>query len=516
MTRTTAVLSLAIGVAFAAVAARHGSQPPAATHVVDFATYIGGSCCNNDWVNAVAVDQQGYIYLTGHAGSEDFPTENAEKPACTLGSLGSCNDAFIAKLDPSGQELIYSTYFGGSRDDEGTAIAVDSQGRVAVAGIWADNETFILLLDQDGQVVRFRQLFGSSTTGTYLTIPSAVAFDPDGNVLVAGETYLDRLSLVRPVQAQAGAPSCQVIGGSKPKWYVVDAWVGRFSMDYLIPDFLTYLGGGGNDRATAIAADAAGNIYVAGETSSRDFPLMNAFQSQNRSTMEGGATTCTATEIFLAKIDPAVPRILFSTYFGASAMDSGARLAVDPAGYAYLTGSSSSTDWTIPGLAEFAGPYFMIKVAPDGQVRGAGWLGPLGGDGVVPASIALEPTGRAWVGLRTIEGVLPGGERETLSGPGTQINGIATGPGGALVVAGIAGGRYGLIKSLRAIQPNITGRWQGALNGFVARYSPDPQFDCGSAYAVRAASNFPPVQPRKTFGLKSAPNAILFLPANKN
>ena len=458
----TAVLSLAIGVAFAAVAARPGSQRLAATPVVDFATYIGGSCCNNDWVNGVAVDQEGYIYLTGHAGSKDFPTENAQSPACTLGSLGSCNDAFVAKLDPSGQKLIYSTYFGGSRSEEGKAIAVDSQGRALVAGIYADNQTFILLLDRNGKTIRSRYLSGSSTTGTSLTIPTAVAFDPDGNVLVAGETLSDRLSLVRPVQAQAGAPSCQVIGGSKPKWYIVDAWVGRFSMDNFFPD---YLGGGGNDRVTAIAADAGGNIYVAGETSSRDFPLVNAYQGQKRSTMEGGATNCTATELFLAKIDPATPRILYSTYFGDNALDLGARLAVDPAGYAYLGGYSSSTDWLIPGLAGNTGPYFLIKVGPDGQVRHAAWLGSLGGgSGASPAGVALVPAGRAWVGLRTIEGFRPGGGRETWSGPGAQINGIATGPGGALVVAGIAGGRYGLIQTVRAIQPSLRGQWQGALN----------------------------------------------------
>jgi DNA-binding beta-propeller fold protein YncE len=160
----------------------------------------------------VAVDQEGYIYLTGHAGSKDFPTENAQSPACTLGSLGSCNDAFVAKLDPSGQKLIYSTYFGGSRSEEGTAIAVDSQGRALVAGVYEDNHTFILLLDRNGKTIRSWYVFGSSTTGTSVAVPTAVAFDPDGNVLVAGETLSDRLSLVRPVQAQAGEPCCLLIG----------------------------------------------------------------------------------------------------------------------------------------------------------------------------------------------------------------------------------------------------------------------------------------------------------------
>ena len=466
-------------------AAHNDSQPLVIDPVIDFATYIGGSCCNNDWVNAVATDTEGNIYLTGHAGSEDFPTMNPQKSSCALGSLGSCNDAFIAKLDPSGQRLIYSTYYGGSDGDEGLAIAADKQGRAVVAGYCAGNKTFILIVDQDGRRVGERIVSGSSTTPLNGTFPAAVALDPDGNILVAGETYSDLMPLVRPVQAQAGAPSC---GGTKsiPFKYVVDAWVGRFSGDYLIPDFLTFLGGGGNDRATAIAADAAGNIYVAGETSSRDFPLVNAYQDQNRSTLEGNASSCSATELFLTKIDPAVPRIVYSTYFGGSSLDLGARLAVDPAGYAYLGGYSSSTDWTPPGLAGNAGPYFMIKVAPDGQPRYAKWMGSLGGgSGVPPAGVALEPTGQAWMALNTIEGIQPGGiSQAAWSGPGAQIRSIAAGAGGTLIAGGRAS--YGQIQPVRAFQPSMRG--SSTLSGFVARYSPGPQADCQRAYAVNGAS----------------------------
>ena len=462
-----------------------GSQPLVIDPVVDFATYIGGSCCNNDWVNAVATDTEGNIYLTGHAGSRDFPTMNPQKSSCALGSQGSCNDAFITKLDPSGQRLIYSTYYGGSYQEEGWAIAADKQGRAVVAGTYQQyySMTFILIVDQNGRRVAERIVSGSSTTPLNGNYPRAVAVDPDGNILVAGETYSDLMPLVRPIQAQAGPPSCQS-GGPSPVKYVMEAWVGRFSGDYLVPDFLTFLGGSGNDKATAIAADGAGNIYVAGETSSLDFPVVNAFQDQNRNT--AGATDCSGNELFLTKIDPAAPRIVYSTYFGGSNLELGARLAVDPAGYAYLGGYSSSTDWTPPGLAGNAGPYFMIKVAPDGQPRYAKWMGSLGGgSGVPPAGVALEPTGQAWMALNTIEGIQPGGTgQEAWSGPGAQIQSIAAGAGGALVVGGRAS--YGQIQPVRAFQPSMRGN--SSLNGFVARYSPGPQADCQRAYAVNGAS----------------------------
>ncbi|MDD1751139.1 MAG: SBBP repeat-containing protein [Methanothrix sp.] len=454
--------------------------------VVDFASYIGGSCCNNDWVNAVATDAEGYIYLTGHAGSKDFPTVSAIQSSCSLGSLGSCNDAFVVKLDPSGQRIIYSTYFGGSRVEEGLAIAADKEGRAYVAGTYVDNAGFIVILDRDGRLVAEKLIFTAPQT---LTIPRAIAIDPDGNALVAGVTFSDRLSLVNPVQSQAGPPSCQSIGGTAVR-FTVDAWVGKFSGDYLYTRFLTYLGGSGNDEATAIAADAAGYIYVAGGTSSRDFPLANAYQAQNRSLVEPSATSCDTTELFLTKIDPFTPRIVYSTYFGGANVDGSARLAVDPAGYAYLGGSSGSNDWTVPGMTGPGGPSFLLKVSPGGQLRYGRWLGMLGAaQGIAVAGIALQPTGQAWMSAAAIGGVQPGGAPlAAFQGPGGQINALAAGAGGALILAGLAGGSWGPVQTVRAFQPNLAGSWSGALNGFVARYLPNTQPDCRQAYAVNGAS----------------------------
>jgi len=112
-----------------------------------YSTYLGGSA--GDEGNGIAVDSLGSAYLAGFTSSTDFPTANAVQPLFG-GGLGSCfrsvcGDAFVAKLDPMGSFLFYSTYLGGHLADEATAIAIDGIGNAYVAGFTSSHGTFPLV-----------------------------------------------------------------------------------------------------------------------------------------------------------------------------------------------------------------------------------------------------------------------------------------------------------------------------------------------------------------------------------
>src|SRR5262249_42449573 len=104
------------------------ARPLVIDPVLLYSTFLGGS--SNDVGSAIAVDQSGNAYITGSTTSSDFPTQQAEQA-----TSGGGTDVFVAKIDPSGSALVYSTYFGGSGDDSGAGIAVDALGQAYVAGL---------------------------------------------------------------------------------------------------------------------------------------------------------------------------------------------------------------------------------------------------------------------------------------------------------------------------------------------------------------------------------------------
>ena len=190
--------------------------------VLAYSSFLGGS--NSDVGHAVAVDANDNVYLTGETISTDFPTANAEQPANAGGA-----DAFVTKLDPTGTVELFSSYLGGSGQENDFHAGVESSG---------------------------------------------VAVDSAGNVYLAGRTN----SIDFPV-SHALFSSYQ--GGDE------DGFVAKLSADGSTLLYSTYLGGENNDSANGLAVDAAGNIYVTGGTKSvQDFPISpGAFQ-----TASGGGT----------------------------------------------------------------------------------------------------------------------------------------------------------------------------------------------------------------------------------
>jgi hypothetical protein len=223
-----------------------------------YSTYLGGS--SSDGANAIAVDTAGNAYVAGFAGSTDFPTVNPIQESVGGGST----EAFVAKFNASGSALVYSTYLGGSHYNVAGSIAIDSDGDAYIAG-FTESSDFPTV---NG--------FQGSKQGEGAAFVSKL--NPAGNALIYS-TYLGGSDAAVKLGG-AGSGSTQAYG------IAVDG--GSSPAECSNPPPATICGEIG-DTASAIAADGAGNIYVAGAGGSTDFPILAPYQDTNRAAATYGS-----------------------------------------------------------------------------------------------------------------------------------------------------------------------------------------------------------------------------------
>jgi hypothetical protein len=338
-----------------ALAAYDPSRPLVIDPALSYSTYLGGSASERG--QAIAVDAGGNAYIVGSTDSVDFPTTNAFQ----TGLAGTVN-AFVTKIAADGSALLYSTYLGGSGDDEGHGIAVDAAGNAYVTGVSSSSDfptvnalqpaygggrdAFVTKIAADGSALLYSTYLGGSN-GDY---GSAIAVDAAGNAYVTGTTSSSDFPTTNAFQPALAGP--------------VNAFVTKINADGSALVYSTYLGGSGNDYGTGIAVDGDGNAYVTGYTTSRDFPTANALQPAFGGGVHEG-------DAFVTKIAADGSALLFSTYLGGSDDDAGEGLAVDADGNAYVTGYTLSSDFPTanafqPALAGTVNA-FVTKVAADGS-----------------------------------------------------------------------------------------------------------------------------------------------------
>jgi hypothetical protein len=367
------------------VTLRLGSYDPRYSLTIDpaltFSTYLGGAAF--DAIYATAADSVGNVYVAGETSSGTIPGGAAP--------IRSSRDAWVAKLNSAGTQLVYLVYLGGSGNDSGRGIAVDAAGNAYVTGITASVDfptttgafsTQIAGL-QDAFIAKLNSI-GHVQYSTYLGAGSDVGFgiavDTAGAVYVAGQTS----AFSFPVTT--GAIQHSNAGG------ISDCFVSKLSAAGSALVYSTYLGGSALDLCTGIAVDGSGDAYVTGTTYSTNFPMQAPLQSG----LLGSASA------FVAEINPVGSALLYSTYLGGSILDNGNAIAVDTTGSAYIAGNTASPDFpTTAGAAQsvLAGTYnaFVSKLAPGGGSLAYSTL--LGGSGVDDAEgIALDNLGQAVVG----------------------------------------------------------------------------------------------------------------------
>lgn len=325
-----------------------------------FSTYLGGS--GNDSGTGIAVDQSGYIYITGSTTSADFPVQNPLQAANAGGS-----DIFITKLNPSGSALIFSTYLGGTGNDNAKYLAIDSANNIYVAGYTASvdfpvlhayqsafgggsSDGFIVKLDSSGSTLEYSSYLGGSGED----VATAVAVDTYGSAYITGYSASSDFPVSNALQPSNA-------GGR-------DVFVTKLNIVGTVV-YSTYLGGSGTDEANGIAVAWNGAAVITGTTASANFPVLAA----NQNVLAGG------TDAFVTKLNPDGSSIAFSTYWGGSLNDRSLGIAIDAVGYIYITGGTLSSDFPVdsPTQPTLAGgeDCFVTMFDPNGLVTYSSYLG---------------------------------------------------------------------------------------------------------------------------------------------
>jgi beta-propeller repeat-containing protein len=361
------------------------AKPLVIDPVLAYSTYLGGR--GQDAGRAIAVDGAGNAYVTGSTESTNFPTAYP-----LLADNGGGDEVFVAKINPAGSALVYSTYLGGSGNDFGFGIAVDGSGNAYVTGqttsvnfptfnpLQASNgggpfgDAFVIKLNPAGSALVYATYLGGSGDEA----GNGIAVDGRGNAYVTGLTSSANFPAANPLQGGYG-------GGLE------DAFVTKINAAGSALVYSTYLGGSGRDIGNRIAVDGSGNAYVTGETSSANFPTASPIQGSY-----GGGLD----DAFVTKIDAAGSTLVYSTYLGGSGDDAGNDIAVDGAGSAYVTGSTGSANFPAanPLQAGFGGgnDAFVTKLNAAGSALVySTYLGGSGGD--FGAGIAVDGAGNASV-----------------------------------------------------------------------------------------------------------------------
>ena len=389
-----------------------------------YCTFLGGG--GDDRAFGITVNPSGEAYVTGWTSSTNFPVLNAAQ----LHLSGSRN-AFVTKLNAAGTGLVYSTYFGGNGVTSGNAIAVDPAGEIAIAGDTTSTnlpatgtfqnlnkggqDAFILKLKPTGAIQTVAYFGGGN-----IDHASSIAMDSYGAIAIGGSTYSTDLPMVSAYEninpgGQVGFVASMpgsaatlffstYFGGSSGSANHPEAVNGiaidtsgstastasiyiagiTSSSDFPITSgaYQTTFGGGSDgyvahlasnggliastlyggtllDGVNAIALDFYGNPHIAGFTNSIDFPISRPVQSLNRGSRDA----------FLAKLDKALAKVIYSSYLGGLGTDSANALVVDSMATVTVVGQTASTDFPTFRAAQTAKTAaltgFMTKVIPN-------------------------------------------------------------------------------------------------------------------------------------------------------
>ena len=316
-----------------------------------YSSYLGGS--GGDIGYGIAVDGSSEVYVTGRAGSIDFPRVNQIPGGCN----GDCGngfnyDTFVTKFSAAGDAVVYSSLLGGSNDDSGGGVAADAAGNAYLTGVTIsanfprvnqisdacqgscgsgnDYDAYVIKIDAAGDGFVYSSLLGGSGQDYG---GQNIAVDSMGDAYVTGPTDSTDFPRVNQIPG-----ACQGSCGSGTG----NAFVTKINAAGNGLVYSSLLGGSGGDYGSDIAVDGSGNAYLTGITGSTDFPRVNqipgACNGSCGSNESGG-------DAFVTKINAAGSALVYSSLVGGSSYDEATGIATDGSGNAYLIGGTDSTDF---------------------------------------------------------------------------------------------------------------------------------------------------------------------------
>jgi hypothetical protein len=364
-----------------------------------YSTYLGGgsyvSHTQEGW--DLAVDASGSAYITGTTSTGAFPVT----PGAYDTSFNGQSDAFVAKLDPRGSDLRWSTFLGGGQVDNAWSLALDEEGNILISGSTRSEDfpvtpgafdttlsrgnydAFVVKLNDSGSEL----IFGTYCGGSGWEHGQDVAVDKNGCVYLAGRTGSGNL----PVTPGAWDGD---LGGA------ADGFAARFDPSGEEADFITYLGGSNWDQIEGLAVGEDGSAYLVGHTKSTDFPTTHgAFDEQH-----DGYTD----DAFVTRLNPDGSDLVYSTFLGGDNGDFGRGIVIDGSGRACLVGETKSINFpTTPGAFDqthnggFDDAFVAVLDAAGSDLIYATFLGGSDGSGDRGNDVAIDGQGMVCVVGRT-------------------------------------------------------------------------------------------------------------------
>ncbi len=359
-------------------------------------TYLGGS--SDDYVRSLVIDSSKNIYMAGQTSSSDFPTT---VNTCDTSKNGF-SDGFLVRLSSDLTHLLSSTFLGGSSDDSVHSITVDPSGIILCVTGRTLSSDFPVTPGAYDTRYKNGDVFVSKVTwnltrilastflgGTNNDFGNSIAIDSNRNIFVGGDTWSSDF----PVSDNAYDTSFN--GGFG------DVFVSKLNWDLTQVLASTYLGGATDDSANSIAIDPRGNIYVAGETESLDFPTTHyAYETSFRN---GDA--------FVSRLNGNLTKLLASTFLGGADDDVCNSIAIDQGGNVYMAGHTASSDFptTPDSYCTSKSVYFdafITKLSGDlTNLLASTFLG--GNYRDIARSIVIDPSGNVYVTGETLSANFP-------------------------------------------------------------------------------------------------------------
>jgi hypothetical protein len=322
-----------------------------------WSTFLGGS----GWDSAlsIAVDNQSDCYITGYTNSIDFPTFNAMDS-----SFNGDQDAFLCKFSSNGS-LLYSTFIGGSLNDQGESIAVSQNGSIFISGYTnsvdfpaANGNQSSLQGERDCFVMKFlsngTMEWSTFWGGNEMDESSGITVDSKENCYITGYTASSNY----PVIGNTNRTYCNAS----------DIFISKFSSTGE-PIWSAILGGWQDDYGNAIDSTDNNDIIITGASSSTNYPVFNGYQEE----LAGNES-----DVIISKFS-SNGSLIWSSYFGGSNSDFGTDLSVAKDGCCYLTGGTDSNDFPMKNPFDYSmggiTDAFTVKFDTNGSLCWSSYLG---------------------------------------------------------------------------------------------------------------------------------------------